>query len=110
MDMSDALGPCIVGEVEGVHLDMYKKADCSDAPGTLIVAKDSCMNGVLKVGCDADKVTLTGYPADSKCAGDADATVSFTSGDDKCHKSSASSVALTAGIAFAGLIASLALM
>jgi hypothetical protein len=114
LDMSANLGPCVVGEVEGVHVDMYKKADCSDAPKTLIVAKDSCMNGVLKVGCDADKVTLSGYPADSKCAGDADATVTFTSGDDKCHDSSAlssaSSVALTAGIAFVGLIASLALM
>jgi hypothetical protein len=114
LDMSANLGPCVVGEVEGVHVDMYKKADCSDAPSTLIVAKDSCMNGVLKVGCDADKVTLSGYPADSKCAGDADATVTFTSGDDKCHDSSAlssaSSVALTAGIAFVGLIASLALM
>jgi len=86
LDMSDALGPCVVGEVEGVHLDMHTKADCSDAPSTLIVAKDSCMNGVLKVGCDADKVTLSSYPADSKCAGDADATVTFTSGDDKCHK------------------------
>ena len=85
--MSAGLGPCVVGEVEGVHLEIYTKADCSDAPSTLIVAKDSCMSGVLKVGCDADKVTLSGYPADSKCAGDADATVSFTSGDDKCHKS-----------------------
>lgn len=112
LDMSSGLGPCVKGEVEGVHLNTYTKSDCSDAAGTLIVAADSCMGGTTKISCKSDKITAALYAADSKCTGDAEGTVTFTSGDDKCHAptSSASSVTLTAGMAFAGLIASLALM
>ena len=112
LDMSSGLGPCLKGEVEGVQLEMYKKSDCSDAANTLIVAHDSCLGDTTKISCKSDKITAAVYDANSKCKGDVAGTVTFTSGDDKCHAptSSASSVALTAGIAFAGLIASLALM
>ena len=112
IDMSESMGKCVKGEVDGVQMDMYTKSDCSDAPTRLILKDGSCMGGTTKYACKSDIITATVYAADSKCEGTVEGTAVFTSGADKCVKptSSASSVALTAGIAFAGLIASLALM
>jgi hypothetical protein len=121
------LGPCLIGEVQGVSMEMWTKSDCSGAStGSFVLAADSCLGSEGdkgKFSCKGDKITVGQY-TDSKCAGAAKDSITFTSGDGKCHgppgsesnapapapASSASSVALTAGIAFAGLIASLALM
>jgi len=136
-NMTSTLGPCLIGEVQGVEMAMYTKKDCSDtSTGSFVFSADSCIGSEGdkgKFSCKSDKITVAQY-ADSKCAGKAMASMTFPSGDGKCHgppgasgnapapgasgssskapapASSASSVALTAGIAFAGLIASLALM
>lgn len=122
LDMTAAGWVCVEGDVKGVKMSMHGKEDCSDAAMTLIVAADSCIGGTIGVECgtalDSNEVTWKEYPATTGAAnigckkGTEVGTHTFT-GVDKCHltaTSSASSVALTFGVAFAGMMVTLALL
>jgi len=121
-DMTDLGWVCVEGEVRGVKMSMHEKEDCSDASMTLIIAADSCLGGNIGVECGtalegSNEVTWKEYPANTGAAtagckaGTEIGSHKFT-GVDKCHlteTSSASSVALTFGVAFAGVMVTLAL-
>jgi len=82
--------------VDGVELTVYQKKDCSDARSVGVPLKSGdCIalssSIALSITCATDMITLSGYPqvkkaaADVKCTGAADKTITFKSGDGKCH-------------------------
>ena len=99
-------GDFLVGDYQ---LDIYKKADCSDSdvPVRINGTKKTCVGGNMKVSCDhvtLNAITISFYSENSNCtgkgaeigyAGEAQAILKWTGGDDKCHDPAAEIAPLT---------------
>ena len=116
--------------VDGIEFSNYKTKDCSGTTTSMAMKSGDCMASdetSTKMTCATDMITFSGY-TDAKCAvSDATKSITFKSGDGKCHANQtpkatpapapapapsgdASTNALATGFAVAGLIVSLVLM
>jgi hypothetical protein len=85
MDMTSALGPCIVGKVDGVKIRTYEKDNCTDDPNGIVVATNSCFGGHLRYECNGKNVTVNTYNSESQCNGNILHSTTFKGDDDKCR-------------------------
>ena len=89
VDMALVGWACVAKKVDAVNMKMYHKSDCSGPVTSITLAADSCLGGEAAFTCKVDEVTMTKYapamPGVGACKGAKEASMTFKTGDDKCH-------------------------